>query len=56
MYNTKNERINILFKDGTIKDISQVEYGLIHLTGSSPAQKFYLCAPGETLKKAVQAS
>jgi HD superfamily phosphohydrolase len=56
MYNTKNERINILFKDGTIKDISQVEYGLIHLTGSSPAQKFYLCAPGEILKKAVQES
>jgi HD superfamily phosphohydrolase len=51
MYNTKNERINILFKDGSIKDISEVEYGLIHLTGSSPAQKFYLCAPGEILKK-----
>ncbi len=51
MYNTKNERINILFKDGTVKDISEVEYGLIHLTGGSPAQKFYLCAPGEILKK-----
>ncbi|MFN5135973.1 MAG: HD domain-containing protein [Chitinophagaceae bacterium] len=56
MYNTRNERINILFKDGTVKDISEVEYGLIHLTGSSPAQKFYLCAPGQILKKAVQAS
>jgi uncharacterized protein len=56
MYNTRNERINILFKDGTVKDISEVEYGLIHLTGSSPAQKFYLCAPGEILKKAVRAS
>ncbi|MBS4063450.1 MAG: HD domain-containing protein [Chitinophagaceae bacterium] len=51
MYNSKNERINILFKDGSVKDISEVEYGLIHLTGSSPAQKFYLCAPGEILKK-----
>jgi HD superfamily phosphohydrolase len=56
MYNTRNERINILFKDGTVKDISEVEYGLIHLTGSSPAQKFYLCAPGQILKKAVQSS
>jgi HD superfamily phosphohydrolase len=56
MYNSRNERINILFKDGTVKDISEVEYGLIHLTGSSPAQKFYLCAPGQILKKAVQAS
>ena len=52
MYNTKNERINILFKNGEVKDISEVEYGLIHLTGSSPAQKFYLCAPGQILKKA----
>lgn len=51
MYNTKNERINILFKNGEVKDISEVEYGLIHLTGSSPAQKFYLCTPGQILKK-----
>jgi HD superfamily phosphohydrolase len=51
MYNTKNERIKILFKNGEVKDISEVEYGLIHLTGSSPAQKFYLCAPGGILKK-----
>ncbi|MBX9785423.1 MAG: HD domain-containing protein [Chitinophagaceae bacterium] len=56
MYNTRNERINILFKDGTVKDISEVEYGLIHLAGSSPAQKFYLCAPGEILKKPVAKS
>jgi HD superfamily phosphohydrolase len=51
MYNTKNERIKILFKNGEVKDISEVEYGLIHLTGNSPAQKFYLCAPGGILKK-----
>ncbi|HEX4958510.1 MAG TPA: HD domain-containing protein [Lacibacter sp.] len=56
MYNTRNERINILFKDGGVKDISEVEYGLIHLTGSSPAQKFYLCAPGEILKKTMRQS
>ncbi len=56
MYNTGNERIKILFKDGTVRDISEVEYGLIHLTGSSPAQKFYLCAPGEILKKQVPVS
>lgn len=56
MYNTRNEGIKILFKDGTVKDISEVEYGLIHLTASSPAQKFYLCAPGEMLKKSTPAS
>lgn len=56
MYNTRNERIHILFKNGTVKDISEVEYGLIHLTGSSPAQKFYLCAPGEILKTQTSSS
>jgi uncharacterized protein len=43
MYNTADERINILFKDGSIKDISQVDNALIHQTLSSPVKKFYIC-------------
>lgn len=45
MYNPGNERINILFKDGTVKDISEIEYGLIHKAIESPVKKFYLCHP-----------
>lgn len=45
MYNTGNEHINILFKDGSVKDISEIEYGLIHETVLSPVRKFYLCRP-----------
>jgi HD superfamily phosphohydrolase len=42
-YNTSDERINILFKDGSVKDISQVDNALIHQTLSSPVKKFYIC-------------
>jgi len=42
-YNPADERINILFKDGSIKDISQVDNALIHQTLSSPVKKFYIC-------------
>ncbi len=45
MYNPGNERINILFKDGSVKDISEIEYGLIHKAIESPVKKFYLCNP-----------
>lgn len=45
MYNPGNERINILFKDGTVRDISEIEYGLIHKAIESPVKKFYLCHP-----------
>ncbi len=37
------ERINILFKDGTIKDISQVDNALIHQALASPVKKYYIC-------------
>jgi HD superfamily phosphohydrolase len=47
MYNPGNEHIRILFKDGGVKDISEVEYGLIHSAIDSPVEKFYLCYPGE---------
>ncbi|MES1222330.1 MAG: phosphohydrolase, partial [Bacteroidota bacterium] len=42
-YNPSDERINILFKDGTVKDISQVDNALIHQTLASPVKKFYIC-------------
>ncbi|MBP6687732.1 MAG: HD domain-containing protein [Lacibacter sp.] len=45
MYNPGNEHINILYKDGTVKDISEIEYGLIHKAIHSPVRKFYLCRP-----------
>ncbi len=45
MYNPGNERINILFKDGSVRDISEIEYGLIHKAIESPVKKFYLCHP-----------
>ena len=43
MYKTHDERINILFKDGQVKDISQVDNALIHKTLSSTVKKFYIC-------------
>lgn len=42
-YNSGDERINILFKDGTIKDISEVDHALIQQTLSDPMKKFYIC-------------
>ena len=43
LYNPYDERINILFRDGTIKDISLVDNALIHQNLSQPVKKFYLC-------------
>ena len=43
MYKTHDERINILFKDGQVKDISQVDNALIHKTLASAIKKFYIC-------------
>jgi len=42
-YNTKEEKINILFKDGSIKDISEVDNALIQYNLSGPMKKFYIC-------------
>lgn len=42
-YNPNDEKINILFRDGTVKDISEVDHALIHQTLSSPVKKFYIC-------------
>jgi uncharacterized protein len=42
-YDTTEERINILFKDGTIKDISKVDNALIQYNLFRPVKKFYIC-------------
>jgi hypothetical protein len=42
-YNPMDERINILFKDGTVRDISQVDNALIHQQLSGPVKKQYIC-------------
>lgn len=43
LYQTRDERINILFKDGTVKDISRIENALIHQNLSEQVKKFYIC-------------
>ncbi len=42
-YNLKDEHINILFKDGTVKDISAVDNALIHPHLNTAVKKYYLC-------------
>jgi uncharacterized protein len=42
-YNPNDEHIKILYKDGTISDISKVDNALIHQQISSPVKKYYLC-------------
>jgi len=42
-YNPIDEKINILFKDGTVRDISEVDNALIHRSLSSAVKKFYIC-------------
>ena len=43
LYQTADERINILFRDGVVKDISSVDYALIHQNLSAPVKKNYIC-------------
>ena len=43
LYNINNESINILYKDGTLKDISQVDNPLINVKISEPVKKYYFC-------------
>jgi uncharacterized protein len=42
-YNPTDEKINILFKDGTVRDISQVDNALIQQGLSTAVKKFYIC-------------
>jgi uncharacterized protein len=44
-YNKTTEKINILFKDGTVKDISSIENALVSHTLAIPVKKFYICHP-----------
>jgi HD superfamily phosphohydrolase len=44
IYKTDDEKINILFKDGTIKDISSIDNTLIHKTITATVEKFYICS------------
>ena len=43
MYDPKDERINILFKDGSVRDISSVDNALIHDRLSAAIKKYYFC-------------
>lgn len=42
-YNSLDERIHILFKDATVKDISAVDNALINQTLFGTVKKFYIC-------------
>jgi HD superfamily phosphohydrolase len=42
-YDLRDEKINILFKEGSVKDISQVDNALIHQDLSSTIKKYYFC-------------
>ena len=42
-YDLQDERIHILFKDGTVKDISKVDNALIHHHLGSTVKKHYFC-------------
>jgi HD superfamily phosphohydrolase len=42
-YSFVDERINILFKDGSVKDISNVDNALIQHNLSSTIKKYYIC-------------
>ena len=44
-YNPGDERINILYKDGTVKDISDVDNALIQHNLSGTVKKYYICYP-----------
>lgn len=46
-YNVRDENIQILFKDGTVKDISQVDDALINAGVSGRIKKYYICYLGQ---------
>ncbi len=48
-YSDEDEHINILFKDGSIKDISGVDNALINQTLFGTVKKFYICFPNDGL-------
>lgn len=42
-YDPSDEKINILFKNGSVRDISQVDNALIQHSLASAVKKFYIC-------------
>ncbi len=42
-YNFEDEHIHILFKDGTVKDISEVDNAIINQNFSGKVKKYYIC-------------
>ena len=44
-YNSKSDKINILFKDGTVKDIAEAADTLNISAMSKPVEKYYICYP-----------
>jgi hypothetical protein len=42
-YDNKTEHIQILFKDGSVKDISEVDNALINQSLFGSVKKFYIC-------------
>jgi HD superfamily phosphohydrolase len=42
-YNPEDEKINILFKDGEVRDISRVDNALISRSLATAVKKFYIC-------------
>ena len=42
-YNPYDEHIRVLFKDGSVTDITDVDNALIHRNISFPVRKYYLC-------------
>lgn len=52
-YSLQNESINILEKNGTIKDVSKASDNLNISALSKPVTKYFLCLPKEVFKRAV---
>ncbi len=44
MYKMNDNNINILFKDGSVRDIAGIDNPLIHQTISATIKKYYLCS------------
>jgi hypothetical protein len=42
-YNFEDEHIHILFKDGTVRDISEVDNALINQNVRGKVRKYYIC-------------
>ena len=45
-YDFENQQIKILYKDGSVKDISQVDDALINESLRGNIKKYYICYPG----------